>query len=112
MNRHHGSIKFGKGIAISKGKVTGIAKFITNNTTPISKQTIGIFSNTNPELAIQYLKCIGVIFLRGSQNSHGAFVAREFGIPALIDAKAVDIKNGMKINMDGAKGTWSIIHDD
>ena len=112
VSRQKTFIKLGKAIAIAKGNVVGTAKIITNNAIPIPKQTIGIFSNASPELAVQYLKCIGIIFIRGSQNSHGAFVAREFGIPAIIDSTAANIKNGMKINLDGSEGTWSIVRED
>lgn len=98
----------GKGIPVSRGIVTGVAKHIISNHETILDGTIGIFPNASPEFAIQYPKCVGMIFLRGGQTSHGAIVAREFGIPALIDHKAGGIKDGAYFEIDGVKGEWRI----
>jgi len=48
-------------------------------------------------------------FLRGGQTSHGSIVAREFGIPAIIDSKAQGIKDGEILEVDGEAGEWKII---
>ncbi len=82
---------------------------ITNNIENISDNIIGIFPNASPEFASQYPKCKGLIFLKGAQTSHGAIVAREFGIPALIDDTIEKILNGQEIELDGEKGTWKIL---
>jgi phosphoenolpyruvate-protein kinase (PTS system EI component) len=50
-----------------------------------------------------------MIFLRGGQTSHGSIVAREFGIPAIIDNKAQGIKDGVILEMDGDAGEWRIV---
>lgn len=46
--------------------------------------------------------------------SHGAIVAREFGIPAVLSvSNALDVlKDGMKIQVDGNEGTISILEYD
>lgn len=99
----------GQGMPVSKGLVTGAALIVNNNSISIPENTIGIFPNASPEFATQYPKCKGMIFLRGGQTSHGAIVAREFGIPALIDSEASKMQNYEKIELDGAKGAWKII---
>lgn len=98
----------GKGMGVSQGHVVGVVRNITSNITDIPKGTIGIFPNASPEFTMQYPKCIGMIFLKGGQTSHGAIVAREFGIPALIDHKAEGIKNGVTVELNGSTGEWRI----
>lgn len=103
------SISSGKGSSVSQGHASGLAKNIIDNDMYIPKGTIGIFPNASPEFAIQYPKCDGMIFLKGGQTSHGAIVAREFGIPALIDSKAQGITNNVKIELNGITGEWHIL---
>ena len=99
----------GKGISVCIGRAKGVVKNISNNDMEVGKGTIGIFPNASPEFATQYPKCSGMIFLRGGQTSHGSIVAREFGIPAIIDNKAQGIKDGVILEMDGDAGEWKIL---
>ncbi|HSW96360.1 MAG TPA: PEP-utilizing enzyme [Candidatus Saccharimonadales bacterium] len=104
------SLRFlsGKGMSVSQGIVTGIAKNITNNEMKIPKNTIGIFPNASPQYSIQFPKCEGIIFLKGGQTSHGSIVAREFKIPALIDSSLEGIKDGTQLVINGSTGEWKI----
>lgn len=103
------SITSGKGVCVSQGHVEGKVKNITNNDMDIQKDTIGIFPNASPEFANQYSKCIGMIFLKGGQTSHGSIVAREFEIPAIIDNKAQGISDNLKIDLNATTGEWNIV---
>lgn len=99
----------GKGRGVAGGSATGRAIHIIQVTLPIPKNAMGIFPNASLEFALQYPKCKGMIFLQGGQTSHGAIVAREYGIPSLIDPSAQGIKNGAKIFIDGELGEWKIL---
>lgn len=99
----------GKGMSVSQGKIKGHLKHITDNDMEIPKGTIGIFPNASPEFAIQYSKCAGMVFLKGGQTSHGAIVAREFGIPAIIARGLHDIPDGSQLEIDGTSGEWQIL---
>lgn len=103
------SISSGKGISVSQGQATGLVKNILDNEIDIPKGTVGIFLNASPEFAFQYPKCEGMIFLKGGQTSHGAIVAREFGIPAIIDSKAQGIADNSKIELNATSGEWQIL---
>lgn len=103
------SMHISKGISVSQGQAIGLAKNILDNDTDVPGGTIGIFPNASPEFAIQYPKCEGIIFLKGGQTSHGAIVAREFGIPAVIDSKAQNITDGSKVELNGVTGEWRIL---
>ncbi len=97
------------GTSVSSGKVTGRVLRVMDNSQKIPKGTIGIFSNASTEFTIQFPKCVGMIFLRGGQTSHGAIVAREFGIPAIIDEKAEGITDGAELELNGDTGEWKVI---
>ena len=97
------------GTSVSSGKVTGKVLQVMDNSQKIPKGTIGIFSNASTEFTIQFPKCVGMIFLRGGQTSHGAIVAREFGIPAIIDEKAEGIMDGAELELNGDTGEWKVV---
>lgn len=108
-----GKIKFplgfkGEGIGISEGEVSGFVKHINDNDEEIPGSSICIFQSSSPEFSSQFPKCLGIIFLKGGQTSHGAIVTREFGIPALVDNKAADIEEKTLVTINGEKGTWEI----
>lgn len=50
----------------------------------------------------------------GGSNSHGAVVAREYGIPAVVgvDRAASRIRSGQRVVVDGAAGTVRIAETD
>lgn len=102
------SASSGKGTPVSRGEVTGIALQIPNTGIVIPQNTIGIFPNASPTFSIIYPKCSGLIFLRGGQTSHGAIVAREFGIPALIDRNTESVKSGSEMTINGSSGEWTL----
>ncbi len=54
----------------------------------------------------------GILIERGSILSHGAIVAREMGIPAIVGVNNLFsvLKDDMEIEMDGKKGTIKIIN--
>jgi len=103
------NLSSGKGVSVSQGTATGVVRNISDNDTEIPQGIIGIFPNASPEFAIQYPKCVGMIFLKGGQTSHGAIVAREFGIPAIIDSKIEGIKDGLQIELHSTTGEWRIV---
>ena len=99
----------GKGIAVSPGITAGKALHITTNEQEIPDNTIGIFSNASPQFSTQFPKCSGLLFLKGGQTSHGAIVAREFKIPAIISATAATLGNGQAVELNGTTGEWHSI---
>ncbi len=55
----------------------------------------------------------GLITEIGSSLSHGAVVAREYGLPTIVNVKAATkvLKNGDRIRMNATKGTVMLIRD-
>jgi pyruvate,water dikinase len=62
---------------------------------------------TDPGWAPLFPTAGGIIVERGSTLSHSAVVARELGIPAIVNVPGITkiIKNGELVRMDGTKGT-------
>jgi rifampicin phosphotransferase len=58
-----------------------------------------------------FLTAGGLVMEMGGANSHGAVVAREYGIPAVVgvpDATA-RITTGQRIKVDGATGSITLL---
>lgn len=62
---------------------------------------------TDPGWAPLFPTAGGIIVERGSTLSHSAVVARELGIPAIVNIPGLTkiLKDGEKVRMDGTKGT-------
>ncbi len=99
----------GRGTPISKGTVTGTVIQVTSSLMDIPAGTIAIFPNASPEYSILFPKCAGIIFQKGGQTSHGAIVAREYGIPAIVEKTALAIPNNVRLTINGEQGTWQIV---
>jgi phosphohistidine swiveling domain-containing protein len=99
-------VKSGNGLGVSKGSTKGTTQYIATSYEKMPKGKIGIFPNASPDFTMYYSRCKGIIFLQGGMTSHGAIVAREFGIPALVDKSASVIPDGTQIKLDGLSGRW------
>lgn len=104
------TVTSGKGTPVSRGIARGKIQLIETPDEVIAKGTIGIFPNASPTFATQFPRCTGLIFLQGGQTSHGAIVAREFGIPAIIDRQAAQLGNNSLLTLDGTTGHWRLLH--
>ena len=63
--------------------------------------------STDPGWTPLFLTAGGLVMEMGGPNSHGAVVAREYGIPAIVgvpDATSL-IVTGQAVTVDGAAGT-------
>jgi phosphohistidine swiveling domain-containing protein len=98
------------GRGVSMGTVLGTVHHIKSAADEIPDGTIGVFPNASPEFSFQYPKCNGMIFLTGGTTSHGAIVAREFGIPAIINDSAVSLEEGIHVRINGETGDFSLIN--
>lgn len=100
------------GTPVSSGVVEGSARVILNpNEGQIKEGEILIAPFTDPGWTPLFVNAKGLVLEVGGLMTHGAVVAREYGIPAVVsvDDATKLIKTGDKIRVNGDDGTIEII---
>ncbi|NEO47682.1 MAG: pyruvate phosphate dikinase PEP/pyruvate-binding protein, partial [Moorea sp. SIO4A3] len=101
-----------QGIGASSGLVEGLVKVVKSLQTDITidQQTIVVVPYTDSGWAPLLARAGGLISEVGGRLSHGAIVAREYGIPAVMDINhATDIlRDGQRVRIDGQLGTVEV----
>ena len=97
-----------KGIPVSSGIAEGRARIINSleEATQLKEGEIMVASFTDIGWTPYFSIISGLITEIGSPLSHGAVVAREYGIPAVVGAKGARkfLQNGDLVRVDGKKG--------
>lgn len=102
------------GIAASPGVVEGVARIIrsANDLDNLQEGEILVTMVTAPSWAPVFNKIKATVTDIGGQMSHAAIVCREYGLPAVTGTGAATsmIKNGDRIQVDGTRGTVTILN--
>jgi len=96
------------GTAASAGTITGIARVVLDPVgAHLEPGEILVVPSTDPGWTPLFLTAGGLVMEMGGANSHGAVVAREYGIPAVVGVPdaTTRIATGDRITVDGATGT-------
>jgi pyruvate,water dikinase len=99
------------GTAASAGSVTAPARVILD---PIGAHLepgeILVAPSTDPGWTPLFLTAGGLVMEMGGANSHGAVVAREYGIPAVVGVAGATgrITTGQRVTVDGTAGIVSV----
>jgi pyruvate,water dikinase len=99
-----------KGTPASAGLVTATARVILEPMgARLEPGEILVAPSTDPGWTPLFLTASGLVMEMGGPMSHGAVVAREYGIPAVVGVTgAVErITTGQRITIDGSQGTVS-----
>ncbi|NEZ63430.1 pyruvate phosphate dikinase PEP/pyruvate-binding protein [Leptolyngbyaceae cyanobacterium CCMR0082] len=101
------------GIGASPGTLEGKVQVLNtlDTTVPIDQNTILVVPYTDAGWAPLLANLGGLIAEVGGQLSHGAIVAREYGIPAVMDVTDVTqrLRTGQRVRIDGQQGTVEIL---
>ncbi len=104
-----------KGLGVSSGSAKGVAKIVHNPQDGISLKQgdILVAPSTDPAWTPLFLNVSAIVMETGGQLSHGAIVAREYGIPAVVNVKGLFniIKDGESIIVNGDNGDIEKIGD-
>jgi phosphohistidine swiveling domain-containing protein len=105
-----------KGTGCSAGKVKARARVITNfsETQNLNSCEILVTRSTDPSWTPIFGLVSGIVTEVGGLLSHGAVLAREYGLPAVFNVpRALRlIKTGQMLEIDGALGTVRILTND
>lgn len=105
------------GLPVSPGRVRGPALVVSGPAAldaawrRTSSNSVLVTSSTDPAWTPLFLRVGGLVMERGGQLSHGAVVAREYGLPAVVGVVgALDrITDGQLIEVDGGTGTVTLL---
>jgi len=102
-----------QGIGASSGEVEGHIKVVRNwqNLPPIDRHTILAVPYTDAGWAPLLAQAGGLISEVGGRLSHGAIVAREYGIPAVMNLPQATqkLKDGQRVRLHGQSGRVELL---
>jgi phosphohistidine swiveling domain-containing protein len=97
-----------QGIATAAGKATGVARLINHPREGYKLQAgeVLVAPSTDPGWTPLFLKACALVMETGGYVSHGSIVAREYGIPAVINVPGImkAVQDGQTITVDGDEG--------
>ena len=103
------------GLGVSAGEAKGNARVLLSpsDINPTDKDYILVCPSTDPAWTPLFLKAAGLVMERGGMLSHGAVVAREYGVPAVVNIADATraIADGQTLHVDGNQGTVSVISE-
>lgn len=104
-----------QGIPASPGQVEGRVKVLRNlqELPEIDEDTILVVPYTDSGWAALLVRAKGIIAEAGGRLSHGAIIAREYGIPAVMDVRNATwiLQDGQRVRIDGSRGIVEIDND-
>lgn len=108
-------LKAWRGVAAGPGKAAGNACVIT--AAPLGSQLapgdVLVAPSTDPAWTPLFLRASALVMETGGYLSHGAIVAREFGIPSVVNIPGImtEVVTGDRINVDGDLGAVYLLKD-
>ena len=101
------------GMGISPGRVTGTVRVVhdLSETRKLERGDILVTRATDPGWTPLFLTAGGLVMELGSLLSHGAVVAREYALPAVVNVANATrrLEDGQQVAIDGAKGLVYIL---
>ena len=101
------------GLGVSPGVVEGVAHVMSDPSDPsgLEPGDILVCHTTDPSWASAFLMASGLVIDIGGMLSHGAIVARELGIPCVMNTvKGTQrLQSGDRIRVDGTAGAVTVL---
>ena len=101
------------GVPVSNGECEGIVRIVNSadDANMLQKGEIMVARFTDIGWTPYYSIVNGLVTEIGSSLSHGAVVAREYGLPTIVNVKGATklLKNGDRVAMNASKGTIRVL---
>jgi rifampicin phosphotransferase len=101
------------GWAASPGIIRGRVRLLATiaDGAKLEAGDILVARSTDPSWTPLFLIAGGIVLEEGGPLSHAAIVAREFGLPAVLNVKGAlrSLEEGTEIEVDGTSGTVTLI---
>jgi rifampicin phosphotransferase len=101
------------GLAVSSGVIEGRARVILNmEDADLGDGDILVTSFTDPSWTPLFVSIKGLVTEVGGLMTHGAVIAREYGLPAVVGVENATklIKDGQRIRVNGTEGYVEILY--
>lgn len=102
------------GLGVSSGIVEGRARVITSlGDANVAPGDILVTAYTDPSWSPLFVTIAGLVTEVGGFMTHGAVVAREYGLPAVVavDSATTQIRDGQRIRINGTEGYIEVVDD-
>ncbi len=102
------------GLPVSAGVVEGRARVITDIARAnVEPGDILVTTSTDPSWSPLFVAVAALVTEVGGQMTHGAVIAREYGLPAVVgvDSATALIRDGRRIRVDGTAGYVQVLPD-
>ena len=99
---------------MAAGLAVGTARVVFDPCEPrdLGDDYILVCPSTDPGWTPLFVNARGLVVERGGVLSHGAIVARDFGIPAVVCPGATQrIKDGSRLRLDGNRGMIHLLEN-
>jgi phosphoenolpyruvate synthase/pyruvate phosphate dikinase len=103
------------GLAVSGGTVEGRARVVRNIAdADLEPGDILVTAYTDPSWTPLFVAIAGVVTEVGGMMTHGAVIAREYGLPAVVGVERATerIRDGQRIRLDGTEGYVVVVQAD
>jgi len=110
--REHLPAKAIVGLAVSSGVIEGRARVILKmEDAGLEDGDILVTSFTDPSWTPLFISIKGLVTEVGGLMTHGAVIAREYGLPAVVGVEDATklIKDGQKIRVNGTEGYVEVL---
>jgi pyruvate,water dikinase len=101
------------GIGVSSGVAEGLARVVTDPALcdPLRPGEILVCATTDPSWVGLFVVAKGLVIDIGGPMSHGAIVARELGVPCVVNTKSgtTHVRTGDVVRIDGERGVVEVL---
>jgi pyruvate,water dikinase len=101
-----------EGWAASAGRITGRAQVLRSPTEFLERDAVLVAEATDPSWSPVFMRAGAIVLERGGPLSHAAILARELGIPAVLNLPgATHVLGGKTVSVDGDSGIVVVLND-